>query len=245
MTLTVARALEAMSGFPVVEASDFVRRGLVVVAPHPDDESLGCGGLIAACRAAGLPVAIVIVSDGAASHPNSRRYAPPRLAELREQEAIDAAVELRVAAADVHFLRLPDGAVPTGGHDAAKAVERIAELVGAADVMAVTWRHDPHCDHKASFGLARAAARRLSGVSLWEYPIWGLTLTPQTPLTAEPLTGVRVRVEDYLRAKRRAVAAHASQTTDLITDDPKGFRLTPSMLGLFDTPFEIFLKDAP
>ena len=62
-------------------------RPFVVVAPHPDDESLACGGLIAdACRQ-GLRGTVVIVSDGVGSHPNSRAYPPDRLKSLREGEA--------------------------------------------------------------------------------------------------------------------------------------------------------------
>ena len=49
-------------------------RGLVVVAPHPDDESLGCGGLIAAARASGRPVHLVVVSDRCGSHTQSRLH---------------------------------------------------------------------------------------------------------------------------------------------------------------------------
>ncbi|MFZ1431665.1 MAG: PIG-L family deacetylase [Geminicoccaceae bacterium] len=61
-------------------------RGVVVVAPHPDDESLGCGGLIAACCAHGIEVRLLVLSDGTGSHPNSRRYPADRLRDLREAE---------------------------------------------------------------------------------------------------------------------------------------------------------------
>lgn len=245
MSVTAGEARQAMAQFPLVEPGDFVRRGLVVVAPHPDDESLGCGGLIAACRDAGLPVTVVIVSDGAASHPKSRLFPPQRLARLRQDEARAAAAALGLAPGDMHFLGLPDGAVPCEGPAARAAVARMIRLAGDADVMAVTWRHDPHCDHQASFALARAAAALLPGTALWEYPIWGLTLPAQTELGDTPLQGVRVRVADSLARKRRAVAAHASQTTELIADDPEGFRLEPSALALFDTPDETYLKAAP
>lgn len=242
MSLTLGTALEAMTAFPEIEPADFVRRGLLVIAPHPDDESLGCGGLIAGCRAAGLPVSILIISDGAGSHPGSTLFSPPVLAQLRQQEAIMAAAALGVGPSHVHFAGLPDRHVPMTGCEAEQACDRIATLAAAADVVAVTWRHDPHGDHKASFALARAAVRRVPGATLWEYPIWGLTLPPHMPLPGAPPRGVRVRVADHRPAKRRAIAAHASQTTALIVDDPRGFRLTPNMLARFDTDWETFIE---
>jgi LmbE family N-acetylglucosaminyl deacetylase len=62
-------------------------RPFIIVAPHPDDESLACGGLIAHACARGLRAKVVIVTDGAGSHPNSKAYPPDRLSALREDEA--------------------------------------------------------------------------------------------------------------------------------------------------------------
>lgn len=242
--MTLEETLAAMADFPIMEPADFVKRRLVVIAPHPDDESLGCGGLIAGCRAAGLPVAVVIVSDGAASHPRSRRFAAPRLAALRREEALEAVGRLGVAARDVHFLDLPDSAVPTQGRAAAEAIERLAALVSGADVVTVTWRHDPHCDHQASFALARQACACVAGVRLWEYPIWGLTLPPDTELGGHRPRGVRVRIAAHQAAKRHALAAHASQMSGLIADDPEGFTLTPDMIARFDSPHEVYIEAA-
>lgn len=241
MTQRVEEAIIAMAQFRMVEIADFVHRGLVVVAPHPDDESLGCGGLITACRTAGLPVAIIIVSDGAGSHPNSQVFAAPRLAECRRREALEAARCLGVAADAVHFLQLPDRFVPSEGPEAERAVERIITLAGGADVVTVTWRHDPHTDHRASYLLARKSVRRLSDAQLWEYPIWGLTLPPETLLHGPVVAGVRVHVAPHLAAKRAAVSAHASQTSNLVADDASGFRLKPDILELFDRPLETFI----
>lgn len=242
---SAAAALQVMGEFALVEPADFVRRGLVVVAPHPDDESLGCGGLISACRSLGLPVAVIIVSDGEGSHPHSQLFPPPRLADLRRQEALEAVRRLGVAPSEVHFLGLPDRHVPANGPEGEKAARRIAALAGKADVMTVSWRHDPHCDHQASYALARAAAAEVPGLTLWEYPVWGLTLDPLSPLPEAPPAGLRVRIDDHLPAKRRAIAAHLSQTTDLVHDDPHGFRLKPAMLALFDHPWETFIRSKP
>ena len=78
-------------------------RPFIVVAPHPDDESLACGGLIAdACRQ-GLRGKVVIVSDGAGSHPNSKAYPPDRLRSLREEEAKQAGAELGLKPEEICF----------------------------------------------------------------------------------------------------------------------------------------------
>ncbi|HSI42144.1 MAG TPA: PIG-L family deacetylase [Xanthobacteraceae bacterium] len=242
MSFTAAQARDAMEHFPIVPLAGLLRRGLPVVAPHPDDESLGCGGLIAACRAASVPVRIVAVSDGAGSHPASRAFPPARLAALRRSEMLAAADQLGVAASDVDFIDLPDRAVPEAGPEAARAVEAIVAAAAGADAIAVTWHHDPHCDHKASVALARAAAVRLPGVRLWEYPIWGLALPDDTVLEGALPQGVRVDVGAHLGAKRRAVYAHASQCSALIADDPAGFRLQPAMLARFTGRYEILIE---
>lgn len=243
MRLTAGEARRAMQAFPLIDVRVLVHSGLVVVAPHPDDESLGCGGLIAACRAEGLPVHIVVVTDGAGSHPNSCLYPSDRLAALRRSEALAAAAELGVASAHVHFLELPDRHVREHGPAAEQAVAALVRIAAGADVMTVTWRYDPHSDHRASFALARTATARLPDMKLWEYPIWGLTLQPEAELDgSRRLSGVRLDIGPYRDAKRRAIAAHVSQTTALIADDPKGFCLEQQVLALFSGDHEIFIE---
>ncbi len=64
------------------------RRGITIVfAPHQDDETLGCGALIAHKRNDGQPVHVVFLTDGSCSHPNHPRVTPVEIAELRAQEA--------------------------------------------------------------------------------------------------------------------------------------------------------------
>ena len=65
----------------------------LVVAPHPDDESLGCGGAIALLRKFGREVSVLTMSDGTLSHPNSVKFPPEKLRELRENEML-AALEI-------------------------------------------------------------------------------------------------------------------------------------------------------
>ena len=67
-----------------LDGSDITR--LVLVAAHPDDETLGAGGLLATAAAADLPIDVVLLSAGEASHPDSPTHAPGELATLRVEE---------------------------------------------------------------------------------------------------------------------------------------------------------------
>lgn len=242
--------LAAAARLPVrpVSAIASAGRGLVVVAPHADDESLGCGALMAAARRGGIPVRLIIVSDGTGSHPNSVAYPPGRLRDLREREARAAAGALGLRQEQVTYLRLPDRFVPRAGPLAAEAVRRIAAAARAvrAAALMVTWAHDPHCDHQACAVLARRAARGVTPpVSVYAYPVWGWTLPPDLDVGGQPL-GFRLPVEGLRARKRRAIRAHRSQTTTLIADDPQGFMLDPRMRERFETaPHEIFIRMRP
>ncbi|ACS38905.1 MULTISPECIES: PIG-L deacetylase family protein [Methylorubrum] len=236
--------LEAVKAMPVAPLATLVPGGggLVVVAPHPDDESLGCGGLIAQAVREGRTVRVVVVSNGCGSHPNSKAYPHDRLRDLREAETVAAMAELGLSSEHVHFLRLPDGGVPSEGADAEAAAERIADIAreAGASALFVTWRHDPHCDHTASAAIAGLAQARLPGIAAYAYPVWGWTLPPEREVGPAP-EGYRLAVEDERTAKRRAVEAHASQVSGLITDDPSGFQLQTAMIDRLCGPYEWYI----
>ncbi|MFD3381951.1 MULTISPECIES: PIG-L deacetylase family protein [unclassified Streptomyces] len=80
--------------------------GILVFAPHPDDETLGCGGSIAHHIEMGRSVNVVFLTSGEQGVTGTR---VERAGLVREQEAETALGKLGVAAQDVHFLRLPDG----------------------------------------------------------------------------------------------------------------------------------------
>lgn len=216
----------------------------VILAPHQDDESLGCGGLIAAACQAGMPPLAVFLTDGAASHPGSRRFGPAARRAIREQEARHAALALGLSDDRLVFLRLPDGAAPHEGAAFDAAVLRIARCVETEHgrVIFAPWQHDPHGDHVAAHRMAKAAAARI-GARLLSYPVWGWTLNDDTELPGPFPNGMRFNIAGQLDAKRAAIAAHASQHGKVITDDPGGFTISPEFLALFDGPFEVFLAE--
>jgi LmbE family N-acetylglucosaminyl deacetylase len=223
----------------------------LVVAPHPDDESLGCGGALALLRRAGTPVHVLFLSDGTGSHPASRRYPPPELAALRQAEALAALAILGVPAMAAGFLRLPDRHVPrAGGAGFLEARERFRAYFGTLDpaprTILLPWRRDPHTDHRAAWELLDSALAGSDSVPRRvEYPIWlwDLGQPGDQPGPAE-VSGWRLDIRDVLPIKLAAIAAHRSQTTTLIDDDPVGWTIPPATIRRFSQPWEVFLEDA-
>jgi LmbE family N-acetylglucosaminyl deacetylase len=144
-------------------------------------------------------------------------------------------------------LGLSDAQTPTTGPSFDAAVATIAEAFLAADAKSlfVTWDGDPHCDHVATARMAEAVRRRLPHLKLWAYPIWGWHLDPSMRLDRAPPRGVRLDITPHRQVKRAAIAAHVSQMTDLIDDDPDGFRFTDATLAPFLGPFEYFIEVSP
>ncbi|WP_088285358.1 PIG-L family deacetylase [Ideonella sp. A 288] len=144
---------------PLAEA-----RRVLVFAPHPDDESIGCGGALALLSQAGAAVRVVLVSDGSGAG-----GLPPGAGEVRQQEFRDALTRLGVA--DAVLLGLPDGALSEQpGLDAALAAQ-VNDF--GPDWVLCPSRVDLHRDHRVVAAAARRAALSHAGVQrLCEYETW-------------------------------------------------------------------------
>ncbi len=211
----------------------------MILAPHADDESLGCGGLIAECCRTGRTPIVVILTDGAASHPGSEAYPPFRLSQVREAEALAAVRELGLDPGHLIFLRYPDAALPSDTKIVAKVSELLREF--GCSVLFAPWIYDPHCDHEAAAIVARRSAE-INASRLFFYPVWGWLLPNDNELPVESAKGWRLDIADHLAAKRRAITSHRSQYSDLIDDSPEGFRLPEKLLTVFEKPYEVFLE---
>ena len=222
----------------------------VVVAPHPDDESLGVGGVIARLGDLGLPVGAVFLTDGEGSHPGSKSHPPALLAALRRDEARAACRELGVKDDAVAFLALPDGGVPRAGADGfAAAADRLRAALeglpgGPPHTVLTPWRREPHGDHRAAFDLVAAAA---GGARVVEYCVhlWQVRDPADVPRFGgdDPeVEAVRADVAAVRDRKRAAIEAHASQVDPtVIADSPGGFTLPPAWRAACDRPFEVLL----
>ena len=183
---------------------------LIVVVPHPDDETLGAGGLLHRCVAAGAEVVVVFVTDGAAGYPGVAAGQAEELARLRREESRKALELLGLDADLALFLDLPDGRV---GLAESALAGWLQSLLGdrRADLCLAPWPLDPHPDHQA-VGRAAASAATAAAVALWQYPIW-MRHSIQPDDSRVPLEQLRVfRLEPGEQAvKRAATEAHGSQ----------------------------------
>jgi LmbE family N-acetylglucosaminyl deacetylase len=233
----------------VARAGEYVRRfdRLIVVAPHPDDDVLGCGGTLAAAAAAGLDVAVVYVTDGCASHVGSPEYPPDRLREVREREARDALAMLGVTS-EPCFLRVADGTVASlEAGEAGSIVAAIAAAIGNGrrPLVMGPWIRDHHSDHLAVAALVRRACARRPAATLLEYAVWleerGAERDRPGPAEATPLA---LDVRRYTPSKMAALAVHRSQLGELITDALSSFVLPAGLVASAARPNERFLHIA-
>lgn len=142
-------------------------RRTVIVAPHPDDEMLGCTAVLRHCVLWRRPCLIVSVTDGGASHPGSSQWPEHQLTQARIQESRQA-LSLLAPGAQVLRLGLPDGRI---AQHSARLQAWLEQLLQPSDALLCTWREDGHPDHEATGQACALAAGRI-GCRLVELPIW-------------------------------------------------------------------------
>ncbi|WP_297368806.1 bifunctional PIG-L family deacetylase/class I SAM-dependent methyltransferase [Cryobacterium sp.] len=233
---------------------------LIVLAAHPDDESLGAGGLISSAAAAGIPVAVIVATNGEASHPHSSTHTPADLAAVRRVEVVTA-VRALAADARVRLLDLPDGDLVQHRNSLEEAIwdEALREEApgepptGTADAPApaadtwlvAPWRQDGHPDHAVA-GAAAALVAQRTGARLLEYPIWAWHWsTPEGgiwPGAGAPTARWRLHLGEEARTdKRIALAAHGSQV-EALSDLPGDEAIVqPGFAAHFERDYEVFL----
>ncbi|MCR8826688.1 PIG-L deacetylase family protein [Pseudosulfitobacter koreensis] len=218
---------------------------IIILAPHPDDESLGCGGLIAACRANGIAVHVVSMTDGAGSHPNSVQWADGRLAAQRRSEMLEALKRLGCAPGDVTFLGHPDTQLASVDQDLLRdQISALCDRVGARTIFAAS-AQDPHCDHEATAAVAAALVAMRPDTRLWYYPVWSRWHDPQYRTAHQPAAARVFDTQAWSDAKHRAVNAHASQLGGIVKDDPTGFTLDRDFVRFFIIEPEIYFEGTP
>ena len=215
-------------------------RSCVVLAPHPDDETMGCGATIMRKLAAGTPVQVVIATDGRYWPPNNNLSAD-ELVEIREDEARRACAILGLPRANIIFLRFEDGRLTDNRR---LLLDRVADILNETkpEEIFVPSIIDTHPDHRILAELGRELVRTRCDRPplIFEYPIW---FWHPRMLRIRQLLKLRIRVvrmEEFRIRKREAIAAYRSQVTNSFGE--AGWTARQGFLRQFLRSEEIFFE---
>ena len=212
------------------------QKSAMVFSPHQDDETLGCGGMIALKRSLGVPVEVIFLTDGRYGRPEW--ITPETIIEIRQKEAVNALTILGVSSSEIHFVHQLDGSLQDLPRDERQHV--VNQLVQRLQSFKpgevyVPHRKDVHGDHEATYKLVQEAIAA-SGiqVELLQYPIWMLWQNPISfNLKFEDMSNAyRLAIDSVKDRKKQAIESYISQMSGL----PDGF------LKRFFLPYEIFFK---
>jgi LmbE family N-acetylglucosaminyl deacetylase len=209
----------------------------VVVAAHPDDETLGASGLLQHWHDNGTSVDIVVATDGEAAFPKLSTSERWELGLRRRGELRDSLRAQGMSDVDVHWLGLPDSGLI---EHRAELADRLTVLLADADVCLTPWPGDPHPDHQTvadvALDVAPVTAHR------WSYPIWMWRWL--RPNDTARHTAFTYRLDDRQRQRKAAgVASFISQ----LKPGPDGSDaiLPPEMLRHFERDVEVLFRQPP
>lgn len=187
---------------------DFAGCGpVVVVAAHPDDETIGAGGLLQALSAAGVDLSLVVATDGEAAYPGLDPAQRRDLARARRTELRNALDAQGLGGVGVRWLGLPDSGLADRVDE---LTDQLTPLLADAEAYLAPWTEDPHPDHRAA-GTATAAAAPATTRG-WSYPIWTWAwLTPDDPRIPWDRARAHELDPSARDRRRRAVGCFTSQ----------------------------------
>lgn len=177
-----------------------VSKNVLVISPHPDDESIGCGGTIRKHIIEGDKVEVIFLTSG--EHGGVGKTMAEETIRLREEEARQAAMILQINAID--FWREPDGAFEVNEKTIRKLSEKIVDF--GPSLIYVPHEMEDHRDHKAAARLVRETLQQLpesvtSRPTVFMYEVW-------TPI--QEFKHI-VDITPYVDVKRNAIKKYESQ----------------------------------
>jgi LmbE family N-acetylglucosaminyl deacetylase len=221
--------------------SQTAKRSCLVLAPHPDDETLGCGATIMRKLAAGAPVQVVIAADGRYAYPSSK-LSVDALIEIREEEARRACAILGLPDESITFLRFEDVRLADHRGLLRDRLFAIFDMVNPEEIL-VSSVIDNHPDHRVLAELARELAQTRRGrvPTLYEYPIWFWDPRIWRVRDLLKLRPRIVRTEEFRMRKHQAIAAYRSQVTNMMSETGSP-PLRRGFVRQFLQPEEIFFE---
>ena len=213
---------------------------VLIVAPHPDDETLGCGGLIARRVDEGRRVVVVVLTDGRAL---LKRFGidtdptPAEVSTMRKEETLRAVERLGAKTGDVRFLDFENERLV---EDRTRATAEITALIRelTPSEVYVTSPFEGHAEHIAANEMTREACKTTSACpALFEYVV---NLKRGVALEALPRRIVRVDVSKYREREHDALQQFRSHLGVISPRLPKPL---DESYDRYLTPEEPFLVD--
>ncbi|MEM7727086.1 MAG: PIG-L family deacetylase [Cyanobacteria bacterium P01_A01_bin.45] len=215
---------------------EVTNKSAIIFSPHQDDETLGCGGMIALKRSNNIPVMVVFLTDGKYGRPEW--IEPEEIVDFRQQEAKVALCNLGIDSAQTSFLNHTDGSLSQLLEQKnQEVINNILEVLTSFKPGEVYVPHskDGHPDHEATYKLVKLALLR-SGLKadIIQYPIW---LFWQNPLSSSKkyhdiANAYRISIKAVKHLKQKAIISYKSQIPNLPS----------SLLNSFFSDSEIFFK---
>ena len=192
--------LAVESNFPYRDLTTIKASRVVVVAPHPDDETLGCGGSLVKHIKAGAAVKVVILTDGRKGDPLGRYKSLAKYIELRETEAKKACKVLGVS--DVEFWRFGDQELVCHKAEVLTRLVKLFESFQPELIYAPSANED-HSDHQVANELVWGATNESLSV---RYVV-------QYEISPPAIVNCYIDITNQWRKKRRALRVYKSQTS--------------------------------
>ena len=192
-----------------------MNKRIIVFSPHPDDETLGCGGTIIKNLREGCDVYVVLMTDGRHSHDHTFGITDPTPQEIktiRKQEFRNAMRILEVNEKNLISLDFEDGSLEEHVEEAENKVAGILSEIRPAEIY-VPFRHDAKKDHEYPFKIVTAGLGKADiSPMIYEYPIWR-----RKKEAAEYRSGnvTLQNITRVLEIKAKAIGAYQSQISKI------------------------------
>ena len=225
-TLTPVNPGTNHGAIPVTELSP-----ILIASPHPDDETLGCGGLIARCASLDCTVTTMAMTNGEASHPGDTTW-QGKLGEIRRHEQQNALKALGLNDPDVIPLALPDGGLDRLDEEHYERLHKIiVDVLQSRSIrtLFVPAIDDCHVDHQMTARLLAKAALSHPVRHFFSYQIWPPEARPARVSANE--CEYAHDISDLAGLKRAAVYQHRSQLNAIDADHTEGFRMPDALLA--------------
>lgn len=195
------------------------KKPAIVFSPHQDDETIGCGGMIALKRSQGIPVKVVFLTDG--RYGGSDSLEQEQIIQYRQEEANSALNILGIEPSQRQFMNEADGSLAhLSPGQRNLLIAKLVEIIQSFEPQEVyvPHHHDGHPDHEETYSLVKSAIEILNmPIDLIEYPIWMLW---RNPLSSQDIfhkntNTYRLSISDLKEKKHQAIASYKSQTPNL------------------------------